>query len=77
MYFCSIDLVSAYIEVRIAMGDTQKTEFLTSEGFYEYLVIPFGLVKASVVFFRLIKLIFIDMLNEFLTRYSSNILVYS
>ena len=34
-YFSSINLATAYHWVRIAMGDTHKTTFLTNKGLYE------------------------------------------
>ena len=76
-YFSSIDLATAYHQVRIAKGDTHKTAFLTNEGLYEYVVMPFGLCNAPATFQRLMNLTFADFINEFVTIYLDNILVYS
>ena len=54
-----------------------KTVFLPNEGLYEYMVMLFGLSNAPETFQRLINLIFTDLINEFITIYLDNILVYS
>ena len=54
-----------------------KTAFLPNEGLYEYMVMLFGLSNAPETFQRLINLIFTDLINEFITIYLDNILVYS
>ena len=54
-----------------------KTVFLTNEGLYEYIVMLFGLCNAPATFQRLMNLIFADFINEFVTIYLDNILVYS
>ena len=73
-YFSYIDLALAYDQVRIANGDIHKTAFLTNKGLY--IVILFGLCNAYVTFQRLINLTFADFINEFVTIYLDNILVY-
>ena len=76
-YFGSIDLATAYHQVRIAKGDTRKTEFFTNEGLYEYIVMPFGLFIVPATYQRLMNLIFADFINEFVTIYLDDMLVYS
>ena len=49
-YYSSFDLENAYYSVKIAAEDTHKTVFLTNEGFYEYLVMHFGLCYATATF---------------------------
>ena len=54
-----------------------KTAFLTNEGLYEYVVMLFGLCNALATFQRLMNLTFADFINEFVTIYLDDILVYS
>jgi len=56
------DLHAAYNLIRIADGDEWKTAFRTRYGWFEYLVIPFGLTNAPASFQNLIN----DTLREYL-----------
>lgn len=76
-YFTSIDLATAYHQVRIAEGHEYKTAFVTPEGLFEYLVMPLGLTNAPATFQRLMNTTFSDMLNKFLCVYLDDLLVFS
>ena len=54
-----------------------KTAFLTNKGLYKYVVMPFGLCNAPTTSQRLMNLTFSDSINEFVTIYLDDILVYS
>jgi hypothetical protein len=75
--FTKIDLHDAYHQIWIKRGDTWKTAFRTQDGYFEYLVMPFGLCNALATFQRFIT----NVLQRFVDRtyvvYLDDILVYS
>ena len=52
--FSSLDLCSAYQQVKLNESDYQKTAFRTPFGLYEYKVMPFGLTNAPYAFMSII-----------------------
>ena len=42
--FSTLDLISGYWQVEVKPEDREKTAFTTSEGLYEFNVLPFGLI---------------------------------
>ena len=49
-YFSKVDMRLGYWQVRMSPGDISKTAFRTQEGYYEFLVMPFGVTNASSTF---------------------------
>ena len=62
--------------MRITAGGSHKTAFLTNKGLYEYLVMVFRLCNAPYTFQRPLNLAFADMINQLVTEYLDNIVVY-
>ena len=42
-WFTTLDMISGYWQVGLSKGDREKTAFCTTEGLYEFRVMPFGL----------------------------------
>ncbi|CAJ0945824.1 unnamed protein product [Ranitomeya imitator] len=76
-WFTKIDLRGAHNLVRIKQGDEWKTAFITPEGHFEYLVMPFGLSNAPSVFQSFMHDIFRKYLDRFMIVYLDDILVFS
>uniref|UniRef100_A0A8C6M011 ribonuclease H n=1 Tax=Nothobranchius furzeri TaxID=105023 RepID=A0A8C6M011_NOTFU len=75
--FTKLDLHNAYHLVRVKEGDEWKTAFKTPLGHFEYLVMPFGLTNAPAVFQSLVNSVLGDYLNQFVTVYLDDILIFS
>jgi hypothetical protein len=72
-----IDLRSGFHQIKIREEYVPKTTFSTRYGFYEYLVMSFGLMNAPAHFMYLMNSIFMVELDKFFVVFIDNILVYS
>ena len=75
--FSKIDLRLGYHQVRIRDEDIIKYAFRTRYGHYEFIVVPFGLSNAPIVFMCLMNGVFWEYLDKFVIAFLDEILVYS
>ena len=52
-WFTTLDLISGYWQVEVDPADREKTAFCTTEGLFEFRVLPFGLCNDPATFQRL------------------------
>ena len=76
-YFSMLDLAQGYHQVPMHPDSVSKTAFITPDGHYEFLRVPFGLANAPAVFQRVIDKMLGGMQNESVLAYMDDLLVPS
>ena len=73
--FSTLDLLSAYHQIRLTDDNIPKSAFRTPKGLYEYKVMPFGLTNAPSIFMAAMN----DILAYlgFVAVYLDDILIFS
>jgi transposase InsO family protein len=75
--FTKLDIRQGFHRIRIDPESQDLTTFKTRYGTFKYKVVPFGLTNGPATFQRLINEIFMDCLDDFLTAYIDDLLIYS
>ena len=76
-WFSTLDLQSAYNQVRMHPDDQHKTAFTTPFGLYEFARMPFGLCNALSTFQRLMQTAFRNELYTILLCYLDDIIIFA
>lgn len=74
-YFTVLDMASGYHQVPVHPDSIEKTAFVTPEGQFEYLTMPFGLRNAPSVFQRAVVKALGELVNTYVVVYMDDILV--
>lgn len=75
--FSSIDLQSAYYQVRLKPEDVPKTAFTTPLGLFEFRVLCFGLTNALGTFQNTMNDVLRNVIGKFAIVYLDDIVVFS
>ena len=76
-YFTTLDVAWGYWHVEMDPASIDKTAFITNEGLYEWLVMPFGLKNAPATFQRIIQKVLGELLYNGAINYLDDIIIYS
>lgn len=76
-YFSVFDLAKGYYQIPVKEQDRHKTAFITPQGLYEFVRMPFGLKNAPRTFQRLINHVLRKYINIICIVYLDDILVFS
>ena len=76
-YFLIFDLFIGYNQIRMSKDAIAKSAFITPDGHYKFLRMPFGPTNAPAMFQRAMNEVFKDMIGKGLYVYINDITLYS
>ena len=74
-YFSKIDLSKGYWQIPVAEEDVKKTAFVTPDGNYEFIRMPFGMKNSEATLVRGLRMLISDFEN--VDSYIDNLIVYT
>ncbi|XP_071924104.1 uncharacterized protein [Coffea arabica] len=75
--FCFLDAFKGYHQIALDEENQEKTSFITEEGTYCYVTMPFGLKNAGATYQRLVNKLFRNQIGRNLEVYVDDMLVKS
>ena len=72
-----LDAFQGYHQIPLALGDQEKTSFVTPTGNYHYKVMPFGLKNVGSTYQRMMTRMFEPQLGKNIKVYIDDIVVKS
>ncbi len=76
-WFSTIDFCSGFWQIPVREADIPKTAFITRDGLYEYVRMPFGLCNSPSTFQRTMDVLLTGMNNRCALVYIDDILIFS
>lgn len=76
-FFTTLDMTSGYHAIPVHPDSIERTAFVTPEGQYEYLTMPFGLKNGSSVYQSSLTTALGSLANECCTAYIDDVMVYA
>lgn len=73
-YYTSFDMAAGFHQIPISESSIEKTAFVTPDGLYEYLTMPFGLSNACSVYQRCINKALSSLLDDTAQVYVDDVL---
>lgn len=74
-FFTGLDMSQSFYQIPVASGSIHKTGFVTPEGHYEFLRMPFGLANSPAIFQRLMDNIFSSLRHDKVLPYIDDVLL--
>ena len=74
-YLSQVDLSKGYWQAPMSLGSVEKTSFLTPDGQYAFLYMPFVLINSSQVFTRMMRKLFSKF--QGVVSYINDLLIFS
>ncbi|EYC34955.1 hypothetical protein Y032_1232g3776, partial [Ancylostoma ceylanicum] len=73
--FSTLDLSSGYWQIKLSPGGQERSAFTTTEGLYEFKVLPFGLASSPPVFQRLMHAVLGHLLGDEVACYLDDVMI--